>query len=340
MEEGVTRAERVAKALGVLFAETRIPVIALTRPGQLVAANAAAVSQYGWSLQELVRMNIRDLINTDYPSLDDDLERAFAGTERPLRRRPHRRKDGSELWVVPTAGPVVVDGETLIVSVLKDVTAIIDAEQQARDATDITLRDRQLVLNAVVAMLGERELRPALQVLARSFGEAIGRSTTVWLPERKGSRVLRAVAWHELTEEGERTISAKKIDLDRERFARRAWDTGVGYAIDQADLEPGTVEHATVARLGPAVVAPLMGRAGAHGKASTFATRAERADISRIERALATRLERRPVPTDILREEKQTAPVIVIPSAGLRQPQVRSFGPRSKFGRRPARRAI
>jgi ATP-dependent RNA helicase RhlE len=86
------------------------------------------------------------------------------------------------------------------------------------------------------------------------------------------------------------------------------------------------------------------GRAGAHGKASTFATRSERADIARIERALTTRLERRPVPSDILREEKQTAPVIVLPSTGPRpqhvQPHVRSFGPRSRSGRRPARRVI
>jgi superfamily II DNA/RNA helicase len=86
------------------------------------------------------------------------------------------------------------------------------------------------------------------------------------------------------------------------------------------------------------------GRAGAHGKASTFATRSERADIARIERALTTRLERRPVPTDILREEKHAAPVIVLPSTATRpqhvQPHVRSFGPRSRSGRRPARRVI
>jgi ATP-dependent RNA helicase RhlE len=77
------------------------------------------------------------------------------------------------------------------------------------------------------------------------------------------------------------------------------------------------------------------GRAGAHGKASTFATRAERADIARIERAVDTRLERRKVPTDIL-GEKSAAPVVVIPHVK----QVRSFGPRNRFGRRPARRAV
>ena len=78
------------------------------------------------------------------------------------------------------------------------------------------------------------------------------------------------------------------------------------------------------------------GRAGAHGRASTFATRSERADIARIERAVDTRLERRPVPSDVLREEKPTIPVIVIPSAAPRQKQVRSFGPRSRVCRRRA----
>ena len=265
MNEALERAARVGSALGVLFAEARIPVIALTRAGAFVAANGATIAQYGWSLEELLRMSINDLLAAEYPALEDDLGSAFAGAWTPLNRRPHRRKDGSVLWVVPTAGPIEVEGETLIVSILKDVTAIIEAEAQARDATESSLRDRQLVLNAVVAMLGEREVRPALRVLARSYGLTIGRATTVWLPERKGSRVLVAVAWHDLPAAWEQRVRETRVDLDRERFARLAWDNGIGYAINLADAAPGSLEHATVARLGTGVVAPLMGRDGAHG---------------------------------------------------------------------------
>jgi len=77
------------------------------------------------------------------------------------------------------------------------------------------------------------------------------------------------------------------------------------------------------------------GRAGARGTASTFATRSERADIAHIERTLDTRLVRRHVSPDVPREQKQTAPVIVIPSTSHRpQGHVRSFGPRRKAGRR------
>jgi ATP-dependent RNA helicase RhlE len=76
------------------------------------------------------------------------------------------------------------------------------------------------------------------------------------------------------------------------------------------------------------------GRAGARGTASTFATRSERADIAHIERTLDTRLMRRQVSSDVPREQKQTAPVIVIPSAAHRpKGHVRSFGPRRKTGR-------
>jgi len=82
------------------------------------------------------------------------------------------------------------------------------------------------------------------------------------------------------------------------------------------------------------------GRAGAGGTASTFATRSERADIAHIERTLGARLERRHVSSDVSREPKQSAAVIVLPSRSP-QPrwQVRSFAPGRKAGRRAVRHA-
>jgi len=83
------------------------------------------------------------------------------------------------------------------------------------------------------------------------------------------------------------------------------------------------------------------GRAGARGTASTFATRSERADIAHIERTLDTRLVRRHVSSDISREQKQTATVIVLPSnAPQSRRHVRSFGPGRKAGRRAVRQAV
>ena len=72
------------------------------------------------------------------------------------------------------------------------------------------------------------------------------------------------------------------------------------------------------------------GRAGARGVATTFATRGERAEITRIERSLNIRLERRAVPSGIAREAGM-APVIEIPVAA--EPQ-RKFVFRTRNVRR------
>jgi ATP-dependent RNA helicase RhlE len=74
------------------------------------------------------------------------------------------------------------------------------------------------------------------------------------------------------------------------------------------------------------------GRAGASGTASTFATRSERGEIAAIERTIDTKLKRRQAGHDITREQRHTAPVIVIPT----RVNVRSFGPRRTFGKRRA----
>jgi ATP-dependent RNA helicase RhlE len=77
------------------------------------------------------------------------------------------------------------------------------------------------------------------------------------------------------------------------------------------------------------------GRAGASGTASTFATRNERSEVIRIERTINTKLVKREVSADIQREQKHTAPVIVMPSGGQAR-HTRSFAPRHKSGRRHA----
>lgn len=80
------------------------------------------------------------------------------------------------------------------------------------------------------------------------------------------------------------------------------------------------------------------GRAGACGTASTFATRGERSDIAQIERLLAVRMVRRPVPGEVAREQKSTPPVIVIPSVSPNgRRSFRTFAPRN---RRSLRRAV
>jgi ATP-dependent RNA helicase RhlE len=80
------------------------------------------------------------------------------------------------------------------------------------------------------------------------------------------------------------------------------------------------------------------GRAGAHGTASTFATRSQRADVAHIERTLDTTLMRRRAFEHDSASTPQPAEAVPISGPSPR-PQVRSFAPASRAGRRRARRA-
>jgi len=127
----VARAVELRRALGPFFERARVPVIVVEREGRMASANDAALAQYGYALGEIVELHIDDLVAVPRSELPHDLELAYRGEHQPLPRRPHRRKDGSLLWVVPAAGPQTVDGETYIVSVLQDVTALVGAEERA-----------------------------------------------------------------------------------------------------------------------------------------------------------------------------------------------------------------
>jgi two-component system cell cycle sensor histidine kinase/response regulator CckA len=129
--ERVTRALELRRLLGPFFERCLAPTIVLEHGGGFATANDAALAQYGYSLDELVAMRIHDIMALPRPELSADLEKAFQGQRPGFERRPHRRKDGSVIWVVPVAGPMSVDGQTVIVSVLQDVTALVSAEEQA-----------------------------------------------------------------------------------------------------------------------------------------------------------------------------------------------------------------
>ena len=180
--EKLDHAGAVARALGALFVHTRVPAIAVRVTGEFVSANDATLEQYGYSMAELLELRIHDLQATTRP-IDGDLSRAHAGDGASLDRRAHRRKDGSVLWVVPTAGPIEVLDERLVVSVLKDVTALVGAEERARfdeDRAEVMWHSTVERLTSGFAMLdGDRRIVRANAAMAAllhlSLGDIVGK---------------------------------------------------------------------------------------------------------------------------------------------------------------------
>jgi PAS domain S-box-containing protein len=128
-EEALIHSRRIGAEMGAMFHGARVPIIVLYLDGRFAAANDAACKQYGYSLEELLTLRIHDLIVGDR-DVDRDLRLVTEG-EAELERRKHRRKDGSVLWVIPAACSMTLGGEPYIVSVLQNVTAIVEAENRA-----------------------------------------------------------------------------------------------------------------------------------------------------------------------------------------------------------------
>jgi PAS domain S-box-containing protein len=143
-------AAHVAAALGELYSASRMPVLALRRNGEIVAANPSAVAKYGYSEAEFTAMRIHDLV-TDGRNLDAEIARVLLDEATVLTRRPHRKKDGGIIYVLPCASRCSVRdaaGEPLLISFLQDVTLLDAAETRERlareDAADLQAWTRAL----------------------------------------------------------------------------------------------------------------------------------------------------------------------------------------------------
>ncbi|MHB1312967.1 MAG: PAS domain S-box protein [Gemmatimonadaceae bacterium] len=95
--------------------------------GRIVHANPAAAQFYGWSREWLCSMNIGDI--NSLPREQLAAEMALARTQRRSTFRfLHLLADGTQRWVEVFSSPVKVDGETLLYSIIHDVTRLHETE--------------------------------------------------------------------------------------------------------------------------------------------------------------------------------------------------------------------
>lgn len=102
--------------------------------GEIVDANLAAADYYGWSRQNLMRMNIADINTLSPTAIHEEMQVARTANRRYFHFK-HRRADGSIRDVEVYSGPVAVDGRTLLHSIIHDITARREAERQLRRRT-------------------------------------------------------------------------------------------------------------------------------------------------------------------------------------------------------------
>jgi len=162
-----------------------------TRTLQILEVNEAAVRQYGYSRDELVRMRITDL---SAPEGFADFEESVRKTWMRQVDRPgkhdhvfrHRKKDGRGIDVRIDTAAIPLQGRRLLLLLAEDVTERRRAEQRlrAQHATTQALSESSSVTEAVPAIF-----RAICESLGCDWGE-------LWRVDMAVSALSCAQIWH------------------------------------------------------------------------------------------------------------------------------------------------
>lgn len=128
-----------------LFQDNSSPMLLIDpADGRIVDANSAAAEFYGWSRRKLRSMCIQE-VNT---LSKDEVEAEMRAASEARRNRfdfKHRRADGSVRDVEVYSGPITIAGESLLYSIIHDVTEA----RRARAENERLLAEKELLLREV-----------------------------------------------------------------------------------------------------------------------------------------------------------------------------------------------
>ncbi|TDB38850.1 MAG: PAS domain-containing sensor histidine kinase [Actinobacteria bacterium] len=113
-----------------LFEDSKSPMLIIASDdARILDANEAAARMYGWPVDSLVHMSIRDLSIDKHENIQREVAETVAegGRARVFR---HRSADGELLDVEVYSTPLQLGGHTVLYTIVNDITPRVRAEQQ------------------------------------------------------------------------------------------------------------------------------------------------------------------------------------------------------------------
>ena len=169
------REERAAltRHIEQLFRLARDIILLVGPSGDIIEANDAALAAYGYSAEELRRMNIRDL---RAPAAQAAIERDWHGARDPegvLFETVHRRKNGSTFPVEISAQTLDIGGKRYRQSFVRDISErhAADAHIRRQNRAYATLSETNQL---IVRLRDESRLYPRICSIAVEFGGYVG----------------------------------------------------------------------------------------------------------------------------------------------------------------------
>lgn len=150
LEEVYTKQDQCSALYLSLFEDSH-SVMLLIHPetGMIIAANKAATLYYGYSKEKLESMNITDINTENRSQIFEEMKRAKS-EKRNYFLFQHRLGNGDIRDIEAYSSPVVINGQTVLFSVIHDIT-----ERKKREVErEMLIKDLELALSEIKTLKG------------------------------------------------------------------------------------------------------------------------------------------------------------------------------------------
>jgi PAS domain S-box-containing protein len=171
----------MVRRIGAVADEARDIILLMDSRGNVCDANRAALAAYGYSLDEIRGINIHEL---RAPSTQNDIhdQMARAAADGVQFETTHRRHDGTEFPCEVSSRRVELDGDSFLVSIVRDLTERRRAEATLREKENLftTVFHNSPVVVSIVELESNKYVDVSdsyLRLLGLSRAEVIGKTS-------------------------------------------------------------------------------------------------------------------------------------------------------------------